>query len=579
MKKVFSGNEAFARAAYEAGAGVVSSYPGTPSTEITENVAQYSEIYTEWATNEKVAAEVAIGASLGGKRTMTCMKHVGLNVAADPIMTLSYTGVNAGLVVVVADDPNMYSSQNEQDSRHYARFGKMPMLEPCDSQEAKEFTKEAFAISEEYCTPVLVRSCTRVSHTQTVVELKDRVEAPAFTPENDIPKWVMIPANARRRHRIVENRLEMLAEELAEGDKYNRIVMRDKSIGVVCAGVAYNYVREAKPEASTLKLDMVWPLPMEKIKKFAESVDRLYVIEELDPFFETEIRAAGIEIEELNRSLCGELSVDAVDALFKGKDYEVEPDISLPFRPPNMCPGCSHRGMFYAIARLKLFVTGDIGCYTLGLLPPLKAINTTVCMGASVSMAHGLDKAAEGMSEKSVAVIGDSTFLHTGINGLINTVYNNGSSTVVILDNSITGMTGHQPNAGTGCDIHGGPAPRIDYVALCKSIGVKPHNIRVVDPFNITKCIEVLKEETQKKEPSVIITDKPCIFADRSVIEEPYFIHEEKCSGCKICTRLGCPAILWNDEKRYAYIDETLCTGCHLCIKVCKFGAIEQRSK
>ncbi|PLX65783.1 MAG: indolepyruvate ferredoxin oxidoreductase subunit alpha [Denitrovibrio sp.] len=578
MKKVLSGNEAFARAAFEAGAGVVSSYPGTPSTEITEHAAHYKELYTEWATNEKVAMEVAIGASLGGKRAMTCMKHVGLNVASDPIMTLSYTGVNAGLVAVVADDPNMYSSQNEQDSRHYARFGKMPMFEPADSAEAKRFTKEAFDLSEEFCTPVLVRSCTRVSHTQTVVELEDRAEAPHFEPENNIPKWVMIPANARKRHRIVENRLLEL-QELAEGDKYNNYVIRDKSVGVICAGVTYNYVREANPEASTLKLDMVWPLPMEKIKKFSKLVDKLYVVEELDPFFETEITAAGIAIEHIDRSLCGELSVDAVRALFNSEEYEVEPDMSLPFRPPSMCPGCSHRGIFYAINRLKLFVTGDIGCYTLGLLPPLKAINTTVCMGASIGMAHGLDKASENMSEKSVAVIGDSTFLHTGINSLINTVYNNGHSTVIILDNGITGMTGHQPNAGTGCDIHGAPTVKIDYVNLCKSIGVKPENIRVTDPFDIAACMEVLKEETSKKEPSVIITNKPCIFADRSVVDKPYFIHEDKCSGCRICTRLGCPAILWKEEDRVAYIDENLCTGCHLCIKVCKFGAIEQRSK
>jgi len=578
MKKVYSGNEAFARAAYEAGVCVVSSYPGTPSTEITENVAQYKEIYTEWATNEKVAMEVAIGASLGGKRAMTCMKHVGLNVASDPVMTLSYTGVNAGLVAVVADDPNMYSSQNEQDSRHYARFGKMPMFEPCDSAEVISFTKDAFELSEEYCTPVFVRSSTRISHTQTVVELSDRKEAPNFEPENNIPKWVMIPANARKRHVMVENRLEMLTE-LAESDRYNNYTVREKSIGIVCAGVAYNYVREALPEASTLKLDMAWPLPMEKINKFSKLVDKLYVVEELDRFFETEIKAAGIKVENLDRSLCGELSVDAVKSLFGISAQSAVQDTELPFRPPNMCPGCSHRGMFYAINRLKLFVTGDIGCYTLGLLPPLQAINTTVCMGASIGMAHGLDKAAEGMSQKSVAVIGDSTFLHTGINSLVNTVYNNGHSTVIILDNGITGMTGHQPNAGTGCDIHGAPAAKIDYVGLCRAIGVKPENIRVADPFDITSCMEILKEETQKAEPSVIITNKPCIFADRSVVEASYFIHEDKCSGCKICTKLGCPAILWNPDKRTAYIDETLCTGCHLCIKVCKFGAIEQRGK
>ncbi len=578
MKKVLSGNEAFARAAYEAGVGVVSSYPGTPSTEITEHVAHYKEIYTEWATNEKVGLEVAIGASLGGKRAMSCMKHVGLNVAADPLMTLSYTGVNAGLVVVVADDPNMYSSQNEQDSRHYARFGKVPMMEPADSAEVKEFTKQAFELSEEYCTPVLLRSCTRISHTQTVVDLNDRVEAPDFAPENNIPKWVMIPANARKRHKVVENRLEMLTE-LCEGDKYNKIEMNDKNIGIVCAGVTYNYVKEAMPEASVLKLDFAWPLPMKKIASFAAQVEKLYVVEELDKFFETEIKAAGIKVEELDRDVCGELSVDAVRELFGLEPVQADVDTTLPFRPPNMCPGCSHRGIFYAINRLKLFVTGDIGCYTLGLLPPLKAINSTVCMGASIGMAHGLDKAAEGMSQKSVAVIGDSTFLHTGINSLVNTVYNQGNSTVVILDNTITGMTGHQQNAASGKDLHGNPAPKLDLVMLCKAIGVKESNIRVIDPFDVANAMEVLKEETSKPEPSVIITNKPCIFADRSVIQEPYFIHEDKCSGCRVCTKLGCPAIIWDAQKRVALIDENLCTGCHLCIKVCKFGAIEQRSK
>lgn len=578
MKKVLSGNEAFARAAYEAGVGVVSSYPGTPSTEITENVSHYKEIYTEWATNEKVGLEVAIGASLGGKRAMSCMKHVGLNVAADPLMTLSYTGVNAGLVVIVADDPNMYSSQNEQDSRHFARFGKVPMFEPCDSQEAKQFTKDGFALSEEYCTPVLVRSTTRISHVQTIVELEDRAEAPKLAPENNIPKWVMIPANARKRHRFVENRLELLTE-LAEGDKYNKIAMRDKKIGVVCSGVAYTYVREAMPEASTLKLDLAWPLPMKKIAKFAASVDKLYVVEELDKFYETEIKAARIKVEPLERDICGELSVDAVRQLFGVPPVEADVDTTLPFRPPNMCPGCSHRGIFYAISRLKLFVTGDIGCYTLGLLPPLQAINTTVCMGASIGMAHGLDKATDDMSKKSVAVIGDSTFLHTGINSLVNTVYNQGHSTVIILDNTITGMTGHQPNAGSGKDIHGNPMPKIDFAAICKAVGVKEENIRVIDPFDVANAMEVLKEETSKPEPSVIITNKPCIFADRSVIEEPYFIHEDKCSGCRVCTKLGCPAIAWDASKRVALIDENLCTGCHLCIKVCKFGAIEQRSK
>lgn len=578
MKEVLSGNEAFARGAYEYGVKVVSSYPGTPSTEITEHVAQYDEIYSEWATNEKVALETVIGASLAGRRAMTCMKHVGLNVAADPLMTVSYTGVNGGLVIVVADDPNMFSSQNEQDSRHYARLAKVPMLEPADSQEAKDFIGIALEMSEKYCTPVLVRSCTRISHSKSVVALKARNTPPVFEPENDIKKWVMVPANARVRHKIVENRLDKLSDCADTGRlTINPVEFRSEEIGIICAGVTYHYVKEAMPEASILKLEMVYPICFEKIKRFAEKVKKLYVVEELDRFIENELKAAGIEVEPLNRSVCGELSVDEVRKLF-GKSVK-EPAFDpkqLPARPPNMCPGCSHRGMFYAIAKLKLFAAGDIGCYTLGLLPPLSAINSTVCMGASIPMAHGMDKATDGaLARKSVAVIGDSTFFHTGINGLLNSVYNAGTSTVIILDNSITGMTGHQPNPGTGCTIKGAPTQKINFPKLLEAMGVK--NIRTVNPFDPDECIKVLKEETAKEELSVIVTDKPCIFADRSVIKPPFYVDVNNCSGCTICTRLGCPAILWNKEEKRAFIDETLCTGCELCVKVCRFNAIHQR--
>lgn len=577
MKKVLSGNEAFARGAFEAGVKVVSSYPGTPSTEITENVKFYDEIYSEWAPNEKVAFEVALGASLAGKRAMTCMKHVGLNVAADPLMTASYTGVNGGLAVVVADDPNMYSSQNEQDSRNYARFAKVPMLEPSDSQEAKDFLIKAYEISEKFCTPVLVRSCTRLSHSKTVVELGERGEEVDFGLENNIPKWVMVPANARNRHKFVEERLVKLAE-FSKSSDLNKVELNSPKIGIICSGVVYQYVKEAMPDASILKLGMVYPISFDMVREFASKVEKLYVVEELDRFLETEIKVQGINVESLNRDVCGELSVDKVKELFGIKEDTNVETLELPNRPPNMCPGCSHRGMFYAISRLKLFAVGDIGCYTLGLLPPLSAINSTVCMGASVSMTHGIDKASDGkLAKKAVAVIGDSTFLHTGVNGLMNIVYNKGFSTVIILDNRITGMTGHQPNPATGITIKGDPAPKIDFEILARAIGVK--HVYTVDPFDINQCLEVLKREVEREEPSVIITNRPCIFADRTVISSPYFVDTEKCTGCKACTRIGCPAILWDDNKKQAFIDETLCTGCGLCPRVCRFDAIHQRGE
>ncbi len=573
MNKIMSGNEAFARGAFEAGVGFVSSYPGTPSTEITEFISKYGDIVSEWASNEKVAAEAALGASLAGRRAMTCMKHVGLNLASEPLMTGSYTGVNAGLVFIVADDPNMHSSQNEQDSRNYARFAKVPMLEPSDSQEAKDFTKLAFEISEKFSVPVIVRSETRVSHSMSVVSLGEQAEIFKKDFEKDTDKWVMVPANARRRHRAVEERLKCLQ---AYSGLLAKVEKGEGGYGVVCSGVAYQYVKEALPDACIFKPAMVWPLPMKEIAEFARTVGKLYVVEELDPIFETEIKAAGIDVEPLPRDLCGELSQDAVRALFNKELPETEEVCSeLPVRPPNLCPGCSHRGIFYAMSRLKLFSFGDIGCYTLGLLPPLNAVNTTVCMGAGVSMAHGADRATNGdAAGKSVAVIGDSTFLHTGLAGLINSVYNKGVSTVVILDNRITGMTGHQPNPASGFTIKKEPAYAVKFPELCAAVGVK--RIRVVDPFDVEECMRVLKEETEAKEVSVIITNRPCIFADRSVIKPSLAVNASKCTGCKICTRLGCPAITWDNSARKASIDPAMCTGCDLCMKVCRFSAIEK---
>lgn len=577
MKVILSGNEAIARGAYEAGVKVISSYPGTPSSEITAVAKGYKEIYCEWASNEKVALEVIIGASQSGVRGMTCMKHVGLNVAADPLMTLSYTGVNGGVVIVVADDPNMFSSQNEQDSRHFARFAKVPMLEPSNSQEAKEFVGIAMEISEKFSTPVLLRSCTRLSHGAGVVSIGDRVEVESKGLETNIPKWVMVPANARERHKIVEKRLIDLGL-FSDESNINRIEKGSEKIGVICSGVVYNYVKEALPEASVLKLGMIWPLPVNLIKKFSKMVKKLYVVEELDNIIETELRARGIKLSKLDRSFLGELSSDEVRKLFNKKLPKVSTVENLPGRPPSMCAGCSHRGIFYALNKLKLYVSGDIGCYTLGLLPPLSAIHSTVCMGASISMAHGIDKGSKGeYAKKSVAVIGDSTFLHTGINGLLNSFYNKGQSTVIILDNTITGMTGHQPNPATGINIVGEPAPKVDILELCKGMGIK--RVQRIDPFDVDQCLKVIKEEVESEDLSVIITNRPCIFADRTVIDSPFYIDMDKCTGCRACTKIGCPAISWLKNEKRAYIDESICTGCGLCIKVCRFVAIKQRGK
>lgn len=575
MTVLLSGNEAFARGAYEANVKVVSSYPGTPSTEITENIKNYKTIYAEWAVNEKVALEVVAGASLAGKRAMSCMKHVGLNVAADPLMTLSYTGVNGGLVIIVCDDPGMHSSQNEQDSRHYARFSKLPMFEPSDSMEAKEFLIQAFEISEKFECPVLIRSTTRVSHSKSKVELKEPIKVNEKSIDRNPDKWVMVPANAKKRHIIVEERLKQL-KEYFETLETNITEISSKNLGFICSGITYQYVKEVFPDASIFKLASVYPLPINSIKEFISKVEIVYTVEELDPFIEGELKAAALPIKSINRPLCGELSPDILKIIFKKDKKTINNTCrNIPARPPNLCAGCAHRGIFYAINKLKLFVTGDIGCYTLGYLSPLNAIHSCICMGASISMAHGIDKATDGdFSKKTVAVIGDSTFLHTGINGLINAVYNKACSTIIILDNRTTAMTGHQDNPATGITLKGESTYKLNFIELARALGVK--NISTIDPTDVEKCITILKEETNKDELSLIITTRACIYADKSVISNPHSIEWDKCTGCKLCLRLGCPAISFNTEINKASIDQTLCTGCTLCVKVCKFSAISE---
>jgi indolepyruvate ferredoxin oxidoreductase alpha subunit len=570
MKKMMLGNAAFARGAYEAGVTVAAAYPGTPSTEITENIAKYDEIYAEWAPNEKVALEVAIGASFAGARALCCMKHVGVNVAADPLFTVSYTGVN-GLVIIVADDPGMHSSQNEQDSRFYARSAHVPMLEPADSNEAKEFVKVAFELSEKYDTPVMVRSNTRLSHSQGLVELGSRTGEMLKPYQKDIAKYVMMPGMARKRHVVVEQRMNSLkadANELA----VNVTEYRDKRIGIVTNGVAYNYVREALPEASTLKLGLVHPIPEKLIRDFAAQVETLYVVEELEPFFEDQIKAMGIKVigKELF-SLQGEYSVNLIAEKIGGTKKDICNPGDLPQRPPVMCPGCPHRAVFYALKKLGITATGDIGCYTLGALPPLQGIDACVCMGASIGMAMGMEKArGKDFARKLVAVIGDSTFFHSGITGLVDMVYNGATSTVIILDNSTTGMTGHQDHPSTGKTVKGDIAYAVDIPALVKAVGVK--HVRVVDPFNLKELTTILKEETSREELSVIITKRPCVLLDKKYIQPPYTI-TDKCKDCGACLKLGCPAIRKTDKGME--IDASVCTGCGLCPSVCAFGAIE----
>ncbi len=574
MKQLMLGNQAVARGLYEAGCRVASSYPGTPSTEITEQVSLYEEVYAEWAPNEKVAMEVALGASIGGARSFCAMKHVGLNVAADPLFTAAYTGVNAGMVICVADDQGMHSSQNEQDSRHYAVSAKVPMVEPADSQECIDFVKAAYEISEQFDTPVILRTCTRVAHSQSIVETGERTELPLRLYTKDPKKYVMMPANAVGRHVFVEERMQKLAE-FAEASGLNRVEMGDPKIGIVTAGICYQYVKEAFPQASVLKLGMVHPMPVRMIQEFAKQVEMLYVVEELDPVIETHCRVNGIRVDGGKNlfGLLGELSQRKVaQALGKECPEPVLFGEQVPVRPPVLCPGCPHRGLFYVLSKLKVMVSGDIGCYTLGALPPLGALDTTICMGASISGLHGFNQARGGDSaQKSVAVIGDSTFIHSGITGLIDITYNRGHSTVLVLDNSITGMTGHQQNPTTGLTLKNQPAPQVSIEKICGAAGVK--RVRVVDPNELAALEAILKEELTAEEPSVIITRRPCALLKQVKHNPPLRVDPERCKSCKMCMKIGCPAI--HMEGGNAVIDDTLCVGCDLCQRMCSFGAIK----
>ena len=572
MKKLMIGNQAVAAGLHDGGLGVVSSYPGTPSTEITEFLSTYDDLHSEWAPNEKVACEVAFGASLAGARSACAMKHVGLNVAADPLFTLSSTGVNGGMVICVADDPAMHSSQNEQDSRHYAIAAKVPMLEPADSAEAYEFAKSAFELSEKYDTPVILRMCTRIAHSQSIVETGEAVPAVLRDYEKNPAKYIMMPGNAIKRHPVVEARTEAL-RAFAEDCIYNKVEYNSAEVGIITSGTSYMYVKEVLPEASVLKIGMPNPLPVEIIREFASKVDKLYVIEELDPIIETHVRALGIEVtgKELFSAL-GEFSQQTIAAAF-GKEAPacVGADSVIPNRPPMMCAGCPHRGMFYTLAKNKITVHGDIGCYTLGAVPPLSALDSTLCMGASISGLHGFNAArGETAEKKSVAVIGDSTFMPSGMTGLVNVAYNATNSTVIILDNSITGMTGHQQNPTTGFNIKGDPAAKVDLEALCHALGI--NRVRVVDPYDLKACDTAVKEELAAEEPSVIISRRPCVLLKSVKAAPSLTVDADKCRSCKRCMGLGCPAISMHDGK--AKIDNTLCVGCGVCKQLCAFNAI-----
>ena len=577
MKQLMLGNKAVARGLYEAGVQFASSYPGTPSTEITEELAKYDDVYSEWAPNEKVAMEAAFGASLAGQRSFCAMKHVGLNVAADPLYTMSYTGVNAGMVIAVADDAGMHSSQNEQDSRHHAIAAKVPMLEPSDSAESLAYAKLAYEISEEYDTPVLLKMCTRVAHSQSVVETGERI-VPVKTYEKNIAKYVMMPGNAKRRHPFVEERTAKLIE-FAETSGINRVEMGKTDIGIITSSTSYQYVKEAFGDSvSVLKIGMANPLPEKMIRDFAAAVDTLIVVEELDPIMENHVKALGIPCSGKDLlPVCGEYSQNLVAEALGGtpkKGRTLSED--LPLRPPVMCPGCPHRGLFYTLKKLNATVLGDIGCYTLGAVAPLSTIETTLCMGASVSSIHGFNKAlGEEAEGRTVCVIGDSTFMHSGMTGLANIAYNGSNSTVIILDNSITGMTGHQQNPTTGYNIKGDPAGKIDLEALCRSMGFE--RVSVIDPYDLARCEEVIKEEMAAKEPSVIISRRPCALLKYVKKKPSLRVDTGKCVGCKSCMKIGCPAISIKGGK--AHVDETLCVGCGVCTQMCKVSAFTSTEK
>ncbi len=575
MKELMLGNKALARGLYEAGCCYISAYPGTPSTEVTEEAARFPEIYCEWAPNEKVAMETAYGASLAGKRSACAMKHVGINVAADPLYTMSYTGINAGLVIVVADDPGMHSSQNEQDSRHHAIAAKVPMLEPADSQEAVEMAREAYRLSEEYDTPVMVKLCTRVSHGQSVVETGERT-VPVKEYVKDIPKYVMVPDNARPRHPIVEARMERL-REYAETTPLNRVEMGDRKLGIITHSTSYQYVKEVMgKDCSVLKLGMTNPLPEKLIRDFAAQVDRLVVVEELEPILENHCKAMGLKVDAGKDvfPLIDEFSQTLLAKALKGEEKPyVTVDDPVPVRPPVMCAGCPHRGIFYTLSKNKVTVLGDIGCYTLAAGAPLHAIEMCLCMGASIGAVHGFNKAlGEAGERKTVAILGDSTFMHSGMTGLADIAYNQSNSTVIILDNSTTGMTGHQQNPTTGFNLRGEPAGKIDLEALCRAMGFR--RVVVVDPYDLKECDRVINEELAAPEPSVIIARRPCTLLKTVKAQPRVTVVSDNCKGCKSCMKIGCPAISMREKK--AVIDPTQCTGCGVCIQMCQFDAMEQ---
>ena len=576
MKQLMLGNFALARGLYEAGCGFVSSYPGTPSTEITECIAEYPQVYAEWAPNEKVAMEAAFGASLAGKRSFCAMKHVGLNVAADPLFTISYTGVNAGMVIAVADDPGMHSSQNEQDSRNYAKAAKVPMLEPSDSGEALAFAKLAYEISEAFDTPVLIKTCTRVAHSQSIVELGDRQELPRKAYVKEPSKYIMMPGYAKLRHPIVEKRLAALAD-YAKTAPCNRIEEgASDEIGIITGSTCYQYVKEVCGDRfPILKLGMIWPISQDLVRDFAKSVKRLVVVEESDGFVEEFCKNLGLEAEGKNLfSNIGELSPNLVakglGLPFAEGQTLAEP---IPNRPPALCAGCPHRGIYYVLSKLKATVIGDIGCYTLGAIAPLNSLDSVICMGASVSGIHGFNVAMEGEAASgTVAVIGDSTFMHSGMTGLVNVAYNNSNSTVIILDNSITGMTGHQHNPTTGFNLKGDPAAKVDLEALCRALGIE--RVRVVDPYDLKECETAIKEELAAEAPSVIISRRPCALLKYVKHNKPLRVDPTRCVSCKMCMKVGCPAISLAEGK--PVVDTTLCTGCGVCSQLCKFDALQE---
>ena len=576
MKRLMIGNEAIARGAYEAGATVATAYPGTPSTEIVDTFAHYPGVYAEWSPNEKVAMEVGAGASIGGARTMVAMKHVGVNVAADPLYTFAYTGVNGGLVIVSADDPGMHSSQNEQDNRGYGRFAKLPVVEPSDSQEAKDFTRLAFDISEDFDSPVMLRITTRLAHSQTLVEEGERQEVGIKDYKKDAPKYVMLPGYARGRHVEVEKHLLRL-KEYSNTTKLNRIEWGDRSLGVITSGVCYQYVKEVMPEISILKLGMVNPLPDRLIREFAEGVERLVVVEELEPVIEEQVKSWGIAVEGKELfTLLGEYSPEYIAerlgnvALPQGFGLDKE----VPPRPPLLCPGCPHRGVFHTLKKMRLKVMGDIGCYTLGALSPLDGMDACICMGASIGTAMGMEKArGQEFASNVVAVIGDSTFVHSGITSLIDIVYNQGTSTVLILDNSTTAMTGHQDHPATGFTIKKEPTAKLDLEALIRAIGI--NNVRVVDPLQLDELEKALQEELQRREPSVIITRRPCALLQKPPVDKKMVIENELCKGCKLCIRIGCTGIYFVEDTKLAVIDPNTCVSCGLCAQVCTFDAIK----